>query len=255
MKRNIRSQSPHPDAAPTRNAFTLIELLTVIAIIGILAAILIPVVSSVRESARASKCVSNLRQIGMAFHAFAADNQDRFPGLFYNGQPSHPLLQLLEYADDPEVFICPSDPEPENYNFYYNGGHGSINRNVLGNHGYGRHNPFDRGASYTFAEFIFDRSGPGGMGQVEAAQLRISQIQDHSLFGIAADGSWAPNGWWWYGNQATIDRQLHWGHPREGVDVNFLFADGHVSKKDIRWDEETNPPVQHEPSLHYGGTD
>lgn len=48
-----------------RGAFTLIELLTVIAIIGILAAILIPVVSRVRQSARESVGLSNLRQIGL----------------------------------------------------------------------------------------------------------------------------------------------------------------------------------------------
>jgi prepilin-type N-terminal cleavage/methylation domain-containing protein/prepilin-type processing-associated H-X9-DG protein len=53
--------------------FTLIELLTVIAIIGILAAILIPVVGRVRESARASQCVSNMRQIGTAMHLYMSD--------------------------------------------------------------------------------------------------------------------------------------------------------------------------------------
>ena len=59
-------------------AFTLIELLTVIAIIGILAAIIIPVVGKVRQSASAAKSVSNLRQLQMANLAYANDNKGRF---------------------------------------------------------------------------------------------------------------------------------------------------------------------------------
>lgn len=57
-------------------AFTLIELLTVIAIIGILAAIMIPVVGRVRESAHSAQCASNLRQIFGALQMFANDNKD-----------------------------------------------------------------------------------------------------------------------------------------------------------------------------------
>src|SRR5690606_19684225 len=59
-------------------AFTLIELLTVIAIIGILAAILIPVVGKVRSSAKAAMCMSNLRQIGTATFMYLNDHDDRF---------------------------------------------------------------------------------------------------------------------------------------------------------------------------------
>ncbi len=76
-------KTPFPLRNPTRSsrqtAFTLIELLTVIAIIGILAAILIPVVGSVRESARASVCQSNLRQWHAAWMMYANDNDGRVP--------------------------------------------------------------------------------------------------------------------------------------------------------------------------------
>jgi prepilin-type N-terminal cleavage/methylation domain-containing protein/prepilin-type processing-associated H-X9-DG protein len=72
----VRPSSPRRRACA---GFTLIELLTVIAIIGILAAIVIPVVGSVRASARASQCASNLRQLGMATTLFAADNRQRLP--------------------------------------------------------------------------------------------------------------------------------------------------------------------------------
>ncbi|AHF93782.1 N-terminal cleavage protein [Opitutaceae bacterium TAV5] len=74
------------DRSPARSAFTLIELLTVIAIIGILAAIIIPAVSAVRSKARAITCVSNMRQIGAAISGYAADNGDKLPGPIYRPQ-------------------------------------------------------------------------------------------------------------------------------------------------------------------------
>ena len=68
-----------PAGHTRRAAFTLIELLTVIAIIGILAAIIIPVVGKVRNTAKTSLGLSNLRQIAVATLTYAGDNRNAFP--------------------------------------------------------------------------------------------------------------------------------------------------------------------------------
>lgn len=69
----ILSRFPGSARPASRRAFTLIELLTVIAIIGILAAIIIPTVGKVRDAARKAQCVSNLRQWGTAVRLMSTD--------------------------------------------------------------------------------------------------------------------------------------------------------------------------------------
>jgi prepilin-type N-terminal cleavage/methylation domain-containing protein len=93
----------------TQDAFTLIELLTVIAIIGILASILIPVVSSVRDSAARANCASNLRQIGTALHLYADDHEGRLPGPYF-APVTHSTLDTADtrvFTNDMASYLQP----------------------------------------------------------------------------------------------------------------------------------------------------
>ena len=88
--------------------FTLIELLVVIAIIGILAGILLPVLSRARESARKTQCMSNIKQIGMGLIMYANENNETFPTDTTGAMASLNLLYDT-YISDNKVFNCPSD--------------------------------------------------------------------------------------------------------------------------------------------------
>jgi prepilin-type N-terminal cleavage/methylation domain-containing protein/prepilin-type processing-associated H-X9-DG protein len=106
-----------------RAGFTLIELLVVIAIIAILAAILFPVFAQAREKARAASCLSNTKQISLAFSMYNQDYDEGFPATVSErqapaGTPDTPdarapfsYRRLLQpYIKNEQVFKCPSAP-------------------------------------------------------------------------------------------------------------------------------------------------
>ncbi len=90
--------------------FTLIELLVVIAIIAILAAILFPVFQKVRENARRTACLSNLKQIGLGVVQYNQDFDEREPNsISQYGSASGWAWQVYPYIKSVGAFQCPDD--------------------------------------------------------------------------------------------------------------------------------------------------
>jgi prepilin-type N-terminal cleavage/methylation domain-containing protein/prepilin-type processing-associated H-X9-DG protein len=162
-------------------AFTLLELLIVIAIIAILASLLLPVLTRARHQAHSASCLGNLRQWGLATQIFAADNQDLLPkdGApngssltegWYNDLPrvlGLPTYREMPWRTDPDIdpgrsiWICPANTRRSNGTNLF---HYCLNDHVNGS-GAGRQARLSTVPRPALVVWLFDNGGVAGVAQ------------------------------------------------------------------------------------------
>jgi len=223
-------------------AFTLVELLTVIAIIALLAAILFPVFTRAREKARAATCLSNLQQIGLATIQYNQDNDERNAPLggtlgtknpadgHYWVAPSWRQLVYI-YARNTQVFSCPDR----------NSNVGTADAETLGADiapGYGDYPAIP--VSYAGSDFVMSGSGMAISGFTDPS-TRLAVVEAPSGGSTWGDQAWVMNSQCAQG--PSYDWENYWGGWYNGAPVsgdakyifvghtgmmNYLFLDGHA---------------------------
>lgn len=195
-------------------AFTLIELLTVIAIIGVLAGLTLTVVSRVTAASRTTRCTNNLRQIGPLLLLFASDNKGALPsGLAWDQKIVPYMGNSYVSSSSSALFICPSDPRetsarPRSY---------AGSRLNPGSPGMGIFN----GANYSLSPSIQNVVRPSHT--VMICEIFTGGFSANTQFGSSFS---VVDGWM----NPSVAPKLSDGSFYHGTGHNYLFCDGHVEK-------------------------
>lgn len=231
-----------------RFGFTLVELLVVILILALLAALVLPALAAAKERTRTVQCVNNHRSLALAWRLYCDDHFDRLPWTVDDGDGlpftnwvagdlrnpleatnaallAHPQRSLLsEYVGNPLVFKCPSDPSPLVRSVSMNNRLNPVRflKPVLVIGGYGTNfMVYRRGSDIREPSRIFlildERYDSINEGNFAVDMSNTGTYDGHGV----------PTPYWWLDTPA--------GYHRQGV--NLSFVDGHVETH--RWQERT----------------
>lgn len=200
-------------------AFTLVELLTVIAIIGVLSTLVFAAVGPVRARADSTKCLSNLRQIGIASQLYSQDNKGRLPSSSHQRAPDGSsrswTVTLAAYLGPNFIGKCPSVPD------------------------------HPAPVTYGWNDLLTKADGSGipslacknPAKTMMVAELATNQIAEHFHFASAARGRVTAAMF-----KSYVNVECH------GKGANYLFVDGHVET--LAWtDVQTRLAATNSPFL------